>query len=287
MEGVGGGVFADLVTVHAGSASHPGHHRRVNEDSILVAEHVYAVADGMGGHAAGDLASAILVEELRHLVARPVEAADVSAALERAATRVRRLDAGPAGTTVAAAIGVERESVAYWLIANLGDSRTYRFSDGELVQVSVDHSMVQELLDSGQLDEAQARVHPQRHVITRAVGGPEAIRPDYWLLPVSDGDRLVLCSDGLTNELSDERIASTLRQLADPQEAAHDLVRQARAAGGSDNITVVVVDVGEALEVALDRQGRVLVVIVERRQKDAALQIEVAHVAALAGGSGR
>jgi protein phosphatase len=228
--------------VSVGSATHCGHHRRVNEDSLLVLPHVYVVADGMGGHAAGDEASAILVEEMRRLAEGAVEAGDVSEVLEQANVRVRALADGGAGTTVTAAIGVVDDGAPYWLVANLGDSRTYRLSEGRLEQVSVDHSVVQELLDRGVLDAAGAKRHPQRHVITRAVGSPDTLRPDYWLLPALDGNRLVLCSDGLTGEVDDDLIETTLLQHADPQQAADALVALALDNGGHDNVTVVVID---------------------------------------------
>jgi protein phosphatase len=234
--------FGGLVEVSVGSATHCGHRRRINEDSLLVLPHVYVVADGMGGHAAGDQASAILVEEMRRLAEFAVEAGDVNAVLEHANVRIRALADGGAGTTVAAAIGVEHDGAPYWLVANLGDSRTYQLSEGRLQQVSVDHSVVQELMDRGLLDAAGAKRHPQRHVITRAVGSPEAMEPDYWLLPVVEGDRLVLCSDGLTGEVDDEQIAAVLLAHADPQQAADALVARALDGGGRDNVTVVVID---------------------------------------------
>ena len=243
MPGAARPAFDALVEVSVGSATHCGHHRRVNEDSLLVLPHVYVVADGMGGHAAGDKASAILVEEMRCLAEGAVEAGDVSEVLEQANARVRTLADGGAGTTVTAAIGVQHDGVPYWLVTNLGDSRTYRLSDGRLEQVSVDHSVVQELLDRGLLDAAGAKRHPQRHVITRAVGSPETLRPDYWLLPALDGDRLVLCSDGLTGEVEDDRIETILLQHADPQQAADALVTEALDNGGHDNVTVVVIDI--------------------------------------------
>jgi PPM family protein phosphatase len=234
--------FDGLVDVSVGWATDLGYHRRVNEDSLLVVPHVYVVADGMGGHAAGDQASAILVEEMRGLAQSVVEAEDVSGVLEQANVRVRALADGGAGTTVTAAIGVEHDGAPYWLVANLGDSRTYRLSEGRLEQVSVDHSVVQELLDRGLLDAAGAKRHPQRHVITRAVGSPEALQPDYWLLPALDGDRLVLCSDGLTGEVDDDAIEATLLEHADPQQAADALVALALEGGGRDNVTVIVID---------------------------------------------
>jgi PPM family protein phosphatase len=234
--------FDGLVEVQVGSATDRGHHRRVNEDSLLVVPHVYVVADGMGGHAAGDEASAILVEEMRALAQGAVEAEDVSGVLEQANVRVRALADGGAGTTVTAAIGVEHDGAPYWLVVNLGDSRTYRLSEGRLSQVSVDHSVVQELLDRGVLDAEGAKRHPQRHVITRAVGSPQVLQPDYWLLPALDGDRLVLCSDGLTGEVEDDGIEAALLEHADPQQAADALVQLALDGGGRDNVTVVVID---------------------------------------------
>jgi len=234
--------FDGLVEVSVGSATDRGYHRRVNEDSLLAVPHVYVVADGMGGHAAGDKASAILVEEMRALARGAVEAEDVSEVLEQANVRVRALADGGAGTTVTAAIGVEHDGAPYWLVVNLGDSRTYRLSEGRLEQVSVDHSVVQELLDRGVLDAAGAKRHPQRHVITRAVGSPETLQPDYWLLPALDGDRLVLCSDGLTGEVEDDGIEAALLEHADPQKAADALVALALEGGGRDNVTVIVLD---------------------------------------------
>ncbi len=242
MPGAAVPAFDGLVEVVVGSATHCGHHRRVNEDSLLVLPHVYVVADGMGGHAAGDQASAILVEEMRALAERAVEAGDVSEVLEQANVRVRALADGGAGTTVTAAIGVVHDEAPYWLVANLGDSRTYRLSEGRLEQVSVDHSVVQELLDRGLLDAEGAKRHPQRHVITRAVGSPQVLQPDYWLLPALDGDRLVLCSDGLTGEVDDDGIEAALLEHADPQQAADALVQLALDGGGRDNVTIVVID---------------------------------------------
>lgn len=211
---------------------------------MLVQPYVYAVADGMGGHAAGDRASAIVVDELAALAGLDVAADDVTRVLQAANSRVRRLSAdAPAGTTVTGVIGVEQDGAAYWLVINLGDSRVYRLVDGRLTQLSVDHSVVQELLDSGRLDVAQARRHPQRHVVTRAVGGPEALEPDYWLVPSLAGERLLVCSDGLTVELEDHELCALLQENPEAQDAADALVARALASGGRDNVTVVVIDV--------------------------------------------
>ena len=147
------------------------------------------------------------------------------------------------GTTLTALALVQTGGDEELALINVGDSRAYLLQQGELIQLTEDHSLVEELVRDGKLTPAEAQVHPQRSIITRALGMEPNIEVDSWEIIPYTGDRILLCSDGLTNELSDERIASTLRQLADPQEAARDLVRQARAAGGSDNITVVVVDV--------------------------------------------
>jgi protein phosphatase len=147
------------------------------------------------------------------------------------------------GTTLTALALVQDDGEEQLALINVGDSRAYLLQQGELLQLTEDHSLVEELVRDGKLTPAEAQIHPQRSIITRALGMEPAIQVDSWEIDPYQGDRILLCSDGLTNELSDDRIASTLRQVADPQEAAHELVRQARAAGGSDNITVVVVDV--------------------------------------------
>ena len=153
------------------------------------------------------------------------------------------------GTTITAVALVRKDGEDLLALANVGDSRVYRLQDGELLQLTDDHSLVEEMVREGKLTREEAEVHPQRSIITRALGMEPEIEVDWWELIPYRGDRLLLCSDGLTNELSDDRIAATLRQVADPQEAARDLVRQARAEGGGDNITVVVVDV-------VDDEGR-------------------------------
>jgi protein phosphatase len=147
------------------------------------------------------------------------------------------------GTTLVALALVEEEGEQGLAIINVGDSRLYLLRDGELEQLTTDHSLVQELIDDGQLSEAEADYHPQRHVLTRALGVDPDVTVDHLeVLPVK-GDRYVLCSDGLSREITDSQLASVLRRLADPEEAARELVAQARAHGGNDNITVVVVDV--------------------------------------------
>lgn len=237
--------------VHAawGAATDRGRRRILNEDAFLASEPVFVVADGMGGHEAGEVASACVVDVLsRRLVGRAVSHELVDAAIGEAHREVQRIEARPgrgAGTTVSGVVLAEVAGEPYWIVVNLGDSRTYRLARGVLEQISVDHSEVQELIDAGTVTRAQAAHHPRRHVVTRAIGAAGGIDVDYWLLPVSRGDRMLVCSDGLTGELSDHDVTTTLLAESDPQAAAERLVAQAVRAGGRDNVTVVVVDVRE------------------------------------------
>jgi PPM family protein phosphatase len=227
-----------------GSVTDRGRVRTLNEDSVLTCPPVFVVADGMGGHHAGEVASRLVVEELAGLAGRSdLTPQDVDACLDRAVQRLRTVvDHGAtAGTTVAGVIATTHDGAFCWLVLNIGDSRVYRYSAGTLEQVSVDHSLVQELVERGVIDAAEARRHPDRHVITRAVGTGDTAAPDYWFLPAVPGDRMLVCSDGLTAELPDPTLADLLR-VDDPQSAAERLVAEALAAGGADNITAVVVD---------------------------------------------
>jgi protein phosphatase len=236
-----------MTVLEGGAATDVGRVRQVNEDRYLVADGLFAVADGVGGHQAGEVAAQTSVEALAaNFTDRTTEG--LIEAIKQANQAVWRLAQAHAekrgmGTTLTAVALVEEDGEDQLAVANVGDSRAYLFQRGELVQVSEDHSLVEELVREGQLTPQEAQVHPQRSIITRALGMEPEIKVDAWNLIPYAGDRIVLCSDGLTNEVSDDRIAATLRQLSDPQEAAHDLVRQARAHGGNDNITVVVVDV--------------------------------------------
>ncbi|WP_448061134.1 PP2C family protein-serine/threonine phosphatase [Cellulomonas hominis] len=218
--------------------------RAVNEDALLAYPPVFLVADGMGGHEAGDVASRLAVEEFARLVGSPtVTADDVHSCFTRTAARIRELfERREGGTTVAGVAMVEQDDGPYWLVFNVGDSRVYRWADGTLDQVSVDHSVVQELVDTGALDARDVDAHPDRHVLTRALGTGTEPEPDYWLLPAGREDRLMVCSDGVTNELTDEEIAAVLGRCADPQVAAQTLVELAVDAGGRDNASAVVVD---------------------------------------------
>jgi len=218
--------------------------RRLNEDSLLAYPPVFVVADGMGGHAAGDVASRIAVEEFAGLAGRlMVTADDVHECVGRISQRIRgSVGERSAGTTVAGVADASTSDGSYWLVFNIGDSRVYRWASGALEQISVDHSVVQELVDRGELSAAEAAGHPDRHVITRALGTDIEPEPDYWLLPAGTADRILVCSDGLTSELSDEDLSLILSTVHDPQNAAIALVDLAVRRGGRDNVSVVVVD---------------------------------------------
>ena len=237
------------------SASHAGMVRAVNEDSLFAEPPVFAVADGMGGHSFGDRASATAVLAL-HEEFDPGQATDpdhVFAAIRRANAAVRELTAWAAGgttisgTTLAGLAAVVEHPGAdlRWMVFNLGDSRVYRWGDADgLHRISVDHSLVQELLDAGLIDEDGARQHPERNVITRALGAADEVQPEAWLLPATHPQTFLICSDGLTKELDDHRIAELLAPLDADEglDAAVDrLVAAALAAGGADNISVVLV----------------------------------------------
>ena len=238
------------VRVVSASATHVGHVRATNEDSLLSVTPIHLVADGMGGHNAGEVASAIAVEEFEKLTLQEnVTVEQLGDALHSASVRIGELGGEStlgAGTTVALVATMVLDGIGYWVIMNLGDSRVYRLSGEVFEQVSVDHSVVQELMDRGDISAEQARIHPYRHMVTRALGaGPES-DPDYWLIPAETGDRMLICSDGLTGEVDDEAIETMLRRPADVRTIAEDLVGRALDAGGHDNITVVIV---EAVEV--------------------------------------
>jgi len=229
-----------------GSATDRGTVREVNEDSLLTFPPVFLVADGMGGYDAGDLASRIAVEEFAQLAgAVTVSVDDVHACFTRAGARMRAEFTGGrrGGTTVAGVVLTEIDREPYWLVFNVGDSRVYRLSDAGLEQVSVDHSVAQELAEAGVIGPEEVATHPDRHVLTRALGTGAAPEPDYWLLPVGEADRLLVCTDGLVRDLSEDHIARVLEEDEGPQDLADRLVADAVAHGGRDNISAVVVDV--------------------------------------------
>lgn len=244
---------ADLSTrlVYA-AGSHPGRVRTVNEDSSLVAPPLFLVADGMGGNARGDVASRMVVETFEPLAARgAVEPVDLEAAIGAAQHRVAALAAeftSAPGSTLVAAAHVLEDGRGYWLLANIGDSRAYSYADGVLEQISKDHSVIQELIDAGEITREEAIGHPERHVITRAIGALTDAEADFSLLPADPGSRLLLCSDGLTSEISDTAILHILSEEMSVDHTVLTLVDAAVSAGGHDNVTVVVVDVAAGLD---------------------------------------
>ena len=222
-----------------------GRVRTHNEDSVLAQPPLFVVADGLGGHEAGEVASSIAIQTVRDHAPRRPDAKALARAVKaanREVIRSAREGYGRAGmgTTMTAAI-VEGTQIA---IAHIGDSRAYLLRSGQLEQITGDHSMVADMIRRGQLTDAEARYHPNRSVITRALGTDPAVVADTYELTAGPGDRLLLCSDGLTGMLEDAMIAETLATYADPAAAAKALVDAANDAGGHDNISVVIVDIG-------------------------------------------
>jgi serine/threonine protein phosphatase PrpC len=230
-----------------GAATDTGRVRQANEDSMLAVDGLFAVADGMGGHKAGEVASRLAIETLHKQFTAAGTDVLVTAVQEANRALVDRsaddAELTGMGTTMCAMALVDAEGRDAIAVVNVGDSRLYLLSEGELTQVTEDHSLVATLERQGRLSRAEAAVHPQRNILTRALGIDASVMVDSWeVLPVV-GDRYLICSDGLFNEVDDNRLAATLRRLADPTEAAKELVRLANEAGGRDNITCVVVDV--------------------------------------------
>lgn len=235
------------------SATDVGHRRQANEDSYVATSPLFAVADGMGGHSAGDLASAAVVQRLAEaLDVDFLDAETIETALERATEDITLVAADSVlgvGTTVTGAALTLQDDDPYFAVFNIGDSRVYRFEANDLAQVTTDHSVVQELVESGALTRAEAENHPDSNIITRAVGFNAHPFPDFWMLPVRTGLRLLICSDGLTKEVSDDRLRLHMGAGLSPQETAGALIDAALAAGGRDNVTAIVVDVLEAPDV--------------------------------------
>jgi protein phosphatase len=243
-----------------GAATHTGQVRSKNQDDLHAGDTLFVVADGMGGHQAGEVASRITVERLvDRLTSRPDDSPptvdDLVSAIAEANTEI--LDTATAnpeqagmGTTVTALAVLpdpdpsdDGDIGETLVLANVGDSRTYLFRNGRLRQLSVDHNYVSELVAEGYLTAAEARHHPRRNIVTRALGIESDVRVDSWRFPLVRGDRYVLCSDGLNDEVPDEEIETLVAEHEDPQAAAEALVDRANQLGGRDNITVVVVDV--------------------------------------------
>ncbi|MDD6785967.1 MAG: Stp1/IreP family PP2C-type Ser/Thr phosphatase [Eggerthellales bacterium] len=227
-----------------GARTDVGRMRDHNEDNFIVAPPLYAVADGMGGHEAGEVASEIAVNILAQQAPSTLDADALSNAVVTANYAILRAvedgrGADGMGTTLTAAM-VQGERL---LIAQVGDSRAYLLHQSHLQQITRDHSLMSILIETGQITPEEAEVHPQRSVITRALGGGVETVPDIYELNVAAGDRLLLCSDGLSGMVSEEDLTEILTRFRDPQKCANQLIKRANMNGGRDNITAVVVDI--------------------------------------------
>lgn len=262
---------ADVVTGHSarlswGSRSDVGLVRGHNEDSFLVQDPVFAVCDGVGGHAAGEVASAIAVRTISQLAPDTADDARLGAAVEEANSAI--ISAAQSGQgrdgmgCTASAVVIDGSRMA---VAHVGDSRVYLLSGGVLVRITHDHSYVEELVDAGEITADEARVHPSRSIITRALGSDPDMYADHFTLDVHAGDRIIICSDGLSSMVPDAKIESVAISCATPQAAADTLVSAALEGGGHDNVTVIVVDVeddGTAARHAKIRKRQALVWVI-------------------------
>jgi serine/threonine protein phosphatase PrpC len=236
--------------LNVGSRTDLGKLRERNEDSLLVKDRLFAVADGMGGHRGGDVASSMAIEALDGLALPDDAPLEVLVEEIKAANR-SVLARGEAhrnlrgmGTTVTAFL--TDGDKAY--VAHVGDSRAYLLRDGAFQHLTEDHTLVQRMVRDGRITAEQADHHPQRSILTRALGVDEDLTVDDLTLDIHPGDRILLCTDGLTGMVDEDRIQEILESEPDPQRASDQLVEEANRAGGEDNITVVVIDVmdGEA-----------------------------------------
>lgn len=238
------GLPSATVRFSVSSATDRGLVRQVNEDSYVDTPPIFAVADGMGGHAFGDRASQATARALTALAsAQPAAVVNVLEAISAASVAVRAISQDELAGTTLAGVALVQDSpdrAPHWLVFNIGDSRVYGWNGLVLTQISLDHSAVQELVDDGTISAEQAASHPQRNVITRAIGIDGDREPDVWLLPAGGEQTFVICSDGLTKEMDDRAIESVLAVASDVP-VADRLVAAALASGGSDNVTVVVV----------------------------------------------
>ena len=249
----------DRLALRAAGATDRGRLRSNNQDSymLLPDRGIYVVADGMGGAHGGEVASRMAIEIIEEryqesgVDSLSAVIAEANHRIHEAASTLNLRGMGTTTVVLAVVPGTSDQrddepngdAPAQLLVANVGDSRAYLFRDGGLTQLTDDHSVVAELVRDGRITATEAEAHPQRNVITRVLGVYPQVTPDLWPIDPVRGDRFLLCSDGLFNEVSDDRMAAVLRRLVDPAEAAAELVRVANDGGGRDNITVIVVDV--------------------------------------------
>lgn len=224
-----------------------GLRRDTNQDSFFAEYPLFIVADGMGGHAGGEIASQRTIARLEALLAEgQVNRPGIESALELVvgdiAAHPETTDEGTGTTLTGVFLEADGDDL-HWVALNIGDSRVYLLREDRLVQVTTDHSVVQELIAAGKISPDEAEGHPYSNVITRAVGASELTAPDYVTIDVRAGDRFVICSDGLTKELTDYGIQHFLNENADPGAAVDAMLAAALENGGRDNVTLVIVQV--------------------------------------------
>lgn len=215
------------------SHTHPGLRRETNEDSLIARDPLFLVADGVGGHDAGDVASSLVITAFQwvHPAQHPATLDSIETSLAQARSSVASLPItgrGHAGSTLAGLIRITHQDEPHWYIVNVGDSRVYLLRDMELSQLTTDHSLPH-----------------QSNVITRAIGA-EDDRHDSWLLPIEVGVRFLICSDGLTDEISEHVLTHTLSRTPSAESAAEELLHLALQAGGRDNISLIILDIQHA-----------------------------------------
>ena len=230
----------------AGHRTDTGRVRVVNQDNFIAVRSLFAVADGMGGHAGGEVASRIAVEAVGSAslttVQDLIEAVQVAnAEIYHQSVTVTELHG--MGTTFCGLALLRDGDHEEMVVVNVGDSRVYVLQDGKLLQITRDHSFVEDLVAAGEITHEEARHHPRRHIVTRVLGIEPEVVVDTWEVTPYAGDRYLLCSDGLTGEIDDDEIATVLRTVADPQACADELLERALVSGARDNVTVLIVDV--------------------------------------------
>ena len=246
-----------LRVVEQYSLTDVGRQRNANEDACFADEPVYAVADGMGGARAGEVAAKNAIDEIAGLGGeKAVSEKELAQAVELANKRIHdlsRQDESLAGMgTTVTAVSVGDAEIA---IAHVGDSRAYRLRDGELERLTHDHSLVDEMVRAGRLTPEEAEVHPQRSIITRALGPEPEVEVERLTYPAKSGDVYLICSDGLTTMVPEDGVTAILRARSSLRQAAEELVRAANEAGGRDNVTVVLFKVAEEGEEEGDAQA--------------------------------
>jgi len=254
-----------MIRATSGASTHVGQVRDGNEDNFVAIDGLYFVADGMGGHSAGEVASEIAVRILQEVytdpkvrVSSPGLLADAISTANTAIFMEAMHDSSKTGMgTTLTGLAVTNGPDNQIVVANVGDSRTYLWRHGELRQITKDHSHVQTLVDRGAISRAEARVHFQRNIVLRAMGIESWVDIDTFPMTVEDGDRYIMCSDGLVDEADDDEIEAEIRLSVSVQDLADRLVDLANRNGGRDNITVVVVDFSVSDEV-VETEGEVV-----------------------------